>query len=341
MTIRTRSVQHGKLGFTLIETMVGLTVGLIGLMAFIKVISDANRLSKKSLSAVDISSIKRNVFAGVNCEATFKGLTIGDPCNGAPRYIDLKSADGKILVSANGTSSGNFVVRAYCSDGSGRGLDVRAVKLLPEFKSNVEDISWVGKSLPTNPDHYMADESRSINLKYDWNHPNAIISTPGAGGLCVASFQAATVATSCSGSNAYVKSINFDTKGVTCGTIPVCAANESLEFSGSSFTCSAERYNTMVNYFYTFTNSQIPGSIDTINSYRDSAVNTMNYVYNRFGQLGSWSNGTTVSIGASSDSGCAKLSNGSCPDGYLMYGYEARQQGSGSCHASCVKIAPP
>jgi hypothetical protein len=97
----------------------------------------------------------------------------------------------------------------------------------------------------------------------------------------------------------------------------------------------------MVNYFYSFTNSQIPGSIKTINSYRDSAINTMNYVYNRFGQLGSWSNGTAVSIGASSDHGCAKLSNGSCPDGYLMYGYEARQQGSGSCHSFCVKIAPP
>jgi hypothetical protein len=202
-------------------------------------------------------------------------------------------------------------------------------------------VSWIGNSTPPNPSHYFADESNTA-INYDWNHPKSILASPGPGGLCASSFQAFAASAVCPGADQYVQSYNFGTKEVTCKSIPTCGATQSLEFSGSDFYCSNDRYTNIVNFFggYIY-NISIPPTYSTINYYRDSANSYMDYVYNRFGQLGSRANGSTTSIGASNDSGCAQLSRGSCPNGYLMYGYEARQQGSGSCHASCVKIAPP
>ncbi|MEI8025914.1 MAG: type II secretion system protein [Pseudomonadota bacterium] len=328
-------------GFTVLETLVALSIGLIAFLAFTGVLTSANKLTKKSLSTVDISSLKRTIYATVNCDKTFSGLTIGNPCSGSSRYIDLRNADGQTVVSANGTISGNYAVRAYCSDGANRGLDVRAVKLKPAFLSNVQDISWIGLSSPTNPTHYMPDESRSSVLNYDWNHPNSILSTPGISGLCAASFQTAPATTVCSNPNEYVQSIDFDAKLPICKQMPFCGSYESLEFSGTDFYCSSQAYWNMVNNLNNYTDSVVPGGYTSVNNYRDKINNYEDYVYNRFSQLASWSNGTTTSVGGSNDTECAKLDNGSCPDGYLMYGYEARQQGNGGCRASCVKIAPP
>ena len=289
-------------GFTILEILVALSIGLSAFVGFTGVITSANRLTKKSLSTVDISSLKRNIYATVSCENTFKGLTIGNPCSGSPRYIALTNGDGQTVVSANGTISGNYVVRAYCSDGANRGLDVRVVKLRPAFVSNVQDISWIGLSSPTNPTHYMPDESRSSVLSYDWNHPSSILSTPGLGGLCAASFQTAPPATVCSNPDQYVQSIDFDTKLPICKQITNCGSSQSLEFSGTDFYCSSQAYTNMVNSLNSYTDSVVPGGYSAVNNYRDQVNNYEDYVYNRFSQLASWSNGTTTSVGGSNDS---------------------------------------
>ena len=335
-----KNILRFRSGFSVLEILVALAIGLAGLVAFTGAITSANKLTKKSLSAVDIASIKRNVYAAVNCEATFRGLTQGSPCSGSARYIDLLSSEGKVVVSSTGSSSGNFVVRAYCSDGANGGLDVRIVKLKPDYISNTQDISWIGLSSPANPSHYMPDESRSSVLSYDWKHPRSILSTPGPGGLCSANFQNNTSAGSCQ-PNEYVQQINFDTREVKCLPIPTCNDTQSLEFSDSGFYCSSDRYTNMVTYMNQYADDNINATRDGINFYKNQANTYMDTVYNRFSKLGTWENGTTTSVGGSNDDQCSKLARGTCPDGYFMYGYEARQQGNGGCRSSCVKIAPP
>jgi hypothetical protein len=340
-----------KDGFGMLENIVGAAVGLAVVGAASVAITKSNRLSKKAFSTLDISNAKQNLYSAIDCGMTLANLPLGDPCAGRPGYIPLISLEGKILVAASGSafgSGGDYVLRAYCHDGSvpgvAKGIEVRAVKLYPRFVRNVSDISWVGVARPPNPSHYIKDEVRGpggLELAYDWNHPKSILSTPGPGGLCSSRFGNNVAALCTYGANQYIKSVDFDAQTVECGTIPTCSDTETLEFSANNFTCNSSLYTTITDNYIRHIDSQKTITINEITRIANIYQDRINTTRRRLSLLGSVSNGVTTSNGASDDLGCSLLRNGSCPPGYLMTGYEARINASGDCRSSCVMVAPP
>lgn len=334
------------------ENIVAATIGVIVFGAVTVAVSKSNRLAKKSFSALDISNAKRSLYSAVDCGMTLQNLPLGNPCAGIANYINLRSLEGKIIVSQTGStfgSGGEYVIRAYCHDGSVAGIppgiEVRAVKLYPRFVRFDIDSSWVGVPTPPNPSHYIKDElikgADGLDLAYDWNHPKSLLSSPGPGGLCASRF-GNTVVPSCNNDpNQYIKSVNFDAQTVECATIPTCSDTETLEFSANNFTCNNSLYNTITSNYIRHVDSQKAIMIRDITRIATIYQNLINTTRRRLSLLGSVSNGVTTSIGASDDRGCSLLRNGSCPDGYLMTGYEARINASGGCRASCVKVSPP
>lgn len=328
-------------GFSIIEVTVSIAIGAIVIAAIVGAMASSGRLVKKSMSTVDVATIKKSIYSAVSCEKTFSGLPVGNPCGGNPRYIDLRNSEDKLLVSSNGAKAGKFVVRAYCN---AVGLDVRVVKLHTAHLGNEQAIDWVGKAKPANPDFYVRDESRGSGkapLSYDWNHPKSILSTPGNGGLCAGSFQNDAQESGCTGDSDYVKSIDYKTGHVKCGEVPTCGANAFLVYSGGEFSCDEKTYVEAIKEAKAYIDQKIAGSTQEIQKNSDDTLDVINAVSARIDKLGSWSNGTITSQGGSTDRECARLKLGTCPDGYLMYGYEARLAGSGRCVTRCVKIAPP
>lgn len=342
-----RNVIQQKNGFGMLESIVALSIGIGVFAATIGAVNSGSRLTKKAFTSIDISSTKKNLYASIDCGKTFQGLSIGNPCAGNPRYLDLYSIDGKVLVSQNASKFGDVLLRAYCHDGSGPtpgGIEVRAVRLRSNVTANTQDVSWVGKKTPTDPDRYISDEVRGTGtskLSYDWNHPKSIISSPGPGGLCASRFGSVVVKPGCPKDNQYVQSINYDAQKVDCRDIPTCKTNETLEFSANNFTCSTNLYNQLTIDYKKNVDNYYAKRLENITNITTNVQSQINSTTNRYANLGAQSNGVMTSIGSSDDDGCALLANGTCPTGYLMYGYEARLASNGGCRASCVKIVPP
>jgi hypothetical protein len=269
----------------------------------------------------------------VDCGMTFRGMQQGDPCNGNPRYIPLYSLEGEEIVLSTGSSFGNksnVILRAYCSDGVNRGLDVRAIKTSKKWDDFSKLLSFAENSL-ANSNYYRIDTSLSSSTKtfhYDWNHPKSRIFQPGPGGLCAGWFGNNVGKSQCA-PNEYLKNIDFDEQIYECATIPTCGNDETLEFSANNFTCSKSLYNYLTQEYIKNIDQATTLAVDNINSLTSNFQTQINTTEERFSNLALTSNGTELSIGASSDSGCATVANTTCPKGYLMSGYELRQEGLG------------
>jgi prepilin-type N-terminal cleavage/methylation domain-containing protein len=336
-------------GFSLLESLVAVVIGGGITLGVMNSVSHANKLAKKLSDDSDFSLLGKHLIDAVDCGMTFRGMLQGDPCSGNPRYISLYSLEGAEIVSHYGSSFGNksgVLVRAYCSDGPNRGLDVRAVKLnylfaVPSNAIHSQFLRFAENSLG-KPDNYRIDSARSnstTTIRYDWNHPKSRIFQPGPGGLCEGWFGNNVVKNQCA-PNQYLKNVNFDDQIFECATIPTCGNDETLEFSANNFTCSKSLYTYLTQEYIKSIDQATTVAVKDINSLTSDFQTQINTTEARFSNLALASNGTEISIGASSDSGCAKVANTTCPKGYLMSGYESRQEGSGNCRAFCVKVAP-
>jgi Tfp pilus assembly protein PilV len=331
-------------GFTILESLVAVLVGGGITLGVMNSVTHANKLTKKVSESSDFAPVRKHLIDAVDCGMTFRGMQQGDPCNGNPRYIPLYSLEGEEIVLSTGSSFGNksnVIVRAYCSDGPNRRLEVRAIKARENLNDYSPLLRFAENSL-ANQNSYIIDTARSSStttIHYDWNHPKSIIFQPGPGGLCAGWFGNNVVKNQCA-ANQYLKNVNFDDQIFECATIPTCGNDETLEFSANNFTCSKSLYNYLTQEYIKSIDQATTVVVNDINSLTSNFQTQINTTEERFSNLALASNGTELSIGASSDSGCAKVANTTCPKGYLMSGYESRQEGSGSCHAFCVKVAP-
>lgn len=174
-------------GFGLLEVVVASAIGMIVMFALQSSITTLSKSSKRAESNTDLTGVKLSILSGISCDKTFAGMNSINPCS-TPGYINLLAANGKVIVSKNGTKLGNWTVRAYCSSD----LDVRTFYMLPSATS--EDANFAGKSINQNKAAFRQDELFKQNV-YDWLNPKSrIMGGSGTSPLCGEKFGgAATV----------------------------------------------------------------------------------------------------------------------------------------------------
>jgi hypothetical protein len=321
-------------GLGMVEAIIASMVGIIGLVALNAGIVNVKKASRKVESELDVSGIRANLSQSISC------LTKGNPCP-TGRYVDLKTSLEKVVIGSGGTRIGHWVVRAYCQPPSSPGatdggLDIRALGVLPAHDTTAEARTWHPQ--PTNLDYFRKDEL--TQLPYDSDHPRARVSTPGATSLCSDWFGTVTPTGNCSGPNQFVKSIDFDNQTVACGSVPNCTGNNVLNFDGVNFSCSSafsSGFSSWITNISTTLNNSIATVVNTNNTHVTNLTNSINYVNSRFDTLGL---GPFAEVLGTNNYECQSLSRMKCPDGYLMWAYEARIVAGHNCRVQCRKIIP-
>jgi hypothetical protein len=322
-------------GLGTMEMVVASTVAFIGMFIFGMGIMNFNKAKRKAESETDLSGIKAQILQTVDCDRTFAAFGTGKGTVCLPgTYITLRSRSttNNVILPQGGIRKGDFVVRAYCEGGPTGGLDIRALGILPAHEATAAARNWKSTTAP-NPNFYRKDETTGI--PYDWNHPKARILAPGPTGLCSDWFGTPPPTPGCTAPNQFVRNVDLDSRIATCATIPVCTGNTALSYDGTDFSCNtqlAATLTTQVNNLWTTQNTQIA----TANLNPTSLVNTINYVNSRFDTLGL---GPESIVRGYNNFDCQQLSRMRCPDGYLMWRYEARL-GSGTCSIGCRKVVP-
>ena len=296
-----------KKGFGLLEVLVASAIGVATIVMMVGSVTNLGKATRRVESVLSIAEIKKNVLESVSCDTTFLGRTRGNPCP-TGEYIDLKSATKQEVVGKNGTVIDKWTVRAYCGSD---GLDIRTMSLTPKYRSNLQDLDWIGKSAPTNPTHFRQD--LLLKTPYSWAHPKSQIFKPGSLGLCAGWFGTSINSTAC-GPDEYAQNVNFDTKMHECRKIPNCSLPEVLTFNSAKgeFSCDKGKL------------------FDSIKDYVDKSlakigVDTPSY--------------EVIGLG---DKQCAELARMVCDKGYFMWGYEALTDATASkkCRLRCKKLIP-
>ncbi len=301
----TISILKSKGGFGLLEVLVASAIGIATIVMMVGSVSNLGKATRRVESALSIAEIKKNVLESVSCDITFNGRTRGNPCPSG-EYIDLVSATKQEVVSKEGTVIDKWTVRAYCGKD---GLDIRTMSLTPKYRSNLQDLHWVGKSAPSNPSHYRQD--LLLKQPYSWAHPKSQIFKPGSLGLCAGWFGNTISSTAC-GPDEYVQNINFDTKMHECRKIPNCPPPEALTFDANKGTFSCDKGLLF----------------QTVKEYIDKSIEQVGF-----------NTPTKEKIGYG-DKQCAKLEQMICDEGYFMWGYEALTDATESkrCRLRCKKL---
>ena len=328
-------------GFGLLQALLLLAVGssVIGIVS--QRTSTVAKSAKKTESRVDLLGLKSNIYNNVDCAATFApSLGFGpkgalcSPGSGATGYIDLRSKNGILLNSAGTSRFGKWNALAYCSSG---GIEIRFVSLLPAHYGNLADKQWVGKSAPENPSHYRLDEI--TKAPYSWQHPLSVVSQPNARGLCADWFSApATSAATCNG---FVRNINFRSKKVTCEPMPNCVYPANIVYlpRGNRYGCSASHSD----HSYDLEIAKIETSMSNIvNNFYHKVWNeilpTVTYTNNlisNFPNMASYQD-----VYGDNKKECATRAHMICPEGKVMWGYEAMETAGNRCRIRCVQLKP-
>lgn len=324
---------NGQSGFGLVEAIITITLGVVGLVALNSGVLDAKKSSRRVESDIDLSSIRNNLQQSVSCSRTFAGRVRGNPCP-AGQYIDLKTVLDKTLLAQNGSRIGHWVVRAYC-DAPGApgapdgGLDIRALGILPASDGVAEARDW--KSGVPDPGLFRRDE---LTLTpYNADHPKAKLFAVTTIPLCSDWFGTPSDVGNCSNPNQFVKSIDFENESMTCGTVPSCTGTQVLNFDGTDFSCS-NSLNTILTTRIDTIRTAVTTTMDThVTNLSDS----LNYVNGRFATLGL---GAFTEVLGTNNSQCQSLRRMRCPDGYMMWAYEARIEPDHNCRVQCRKIVP-
>jgi len=327
-------------GFGLVQAVLLLAVGgsIIGIVT--QRSANLAKSARKIQSKTDLMTMRNNLFQNVICPETFKASLgfgpQGDPCP-TGQYINIRSKTG-ILVNIDGsTQIGEWSLMAYCSLS---GLDIRAVSLLPAFRGELEDKKWVGKSAPTNLDHYRLDEfSRdSSSREYSWAHPVSQISKPDSTGLCAHWFSGPPPPP-CSG---YAGNANVNSETQACRPAPNCAPPRNLVFDRSlnRYVCRREVNDNIMTAIRTRTASEFSVFDAQLRTRLDRdiihSVNDVNAYIDRFPNMGDAQEVFGYTYGE-----CANLGRMKCPPGYAMWGYEAYMpMGGHRCRLRCIKVQP-
>jgi hypothetical protein len=249
-------------------------------------------------------------------------------------YIELRGKTGVLLATDTSTRFGKWNALAYCNS---TGIEIRAVSLLPAHYGNLADLQWVGKSTPENVDHYRQDELTKV--AYSWNHAGSVISKPDSHGLCSDWFGAATTPGTCNG---YVRSIDIINKTVTCEDLPNCNYPDNLVFDEATkkYACKADLMNATYSQNLKNTNVKLGETVTYFN--HELATKIMPPVYYTNGRISAFPDmGVHFDIRQNSFAECSTRNLMTCPEGTVMWGYEALMETSGDhCRVRCVQLKP-
>jgi hypothetical protein len=174
---------------------------------------------------------------------------------------------------------------------------------------------------------------------YSWQHPLSTISRSGAEGICKEWFGPASAAGTCNG---FLRNIDFQNKTTTCEPIPNCTYPDNLVFDSSTnqYVCNMNLiYSSYVeNKGYTddtmgetvtyFTNTVWGNILPTV-TYTNSLISA-------FPNMGAYQDLRQNSFGE-----CARRDLMKCPEGMVMWGYEALMESAGDhCRVRCVQLKP-
>src|SRR5688572_3529029 len=104
-----------KKGFTVLEAVTGVVVLAVATTALLQQRALADRTIDRLTFEQEVESVRRYVRTFLSCSTTF--VTVPEPCNdGEP--IDIKQADGKILIAADGSTKvgDKFTLRNRCEE---------------------------------------------------------------------------------------------------------------------------------------------------------------------------------------------------------------------------------
>jgi hypothetical protein len=161
-------------GSSLTAAIVASAIGASSLFFLSKGVSEMQASSKKTESNLDLNGIKVNLMTQVNCAETFGSRSATDPCPSG-EYIDLKSANGRVLVSQDGSAWGKWTIRAFCSTE----LDVRAVQLLPG-RDKKSYTNFARRNVASDKSVFRKDELLK-GTYYDFENPKSKIFGSGMG----------------------------------------------------------------------------------------------------------------------------------------------------------------
>lgn len=322
-------------GFGLLQALLVLAVGSIVIGIVSQRSSIAAKSSKKMASKADILGFKSNIYNNVDCAATFAPSLgfgpKGSPCSS--EYIDLRAKTGIILNSTGTSQFGKWNALAYCTSG---GIEIRFVSLLPSFYGNLADKQWVGKTAPENPSHYRLDEI--TKQPYSWMHPISTVSQPDALGLCHDWFSTPSTATNCNG---FVRNIDFKNKKASCEPIPSCSYPNNLVFDASSnkYVCNSNLMTYTYNQDKSTTDASMSNVVQNFHNRAGAIMGNVTYNNALISQFPVMSN--YQEIFGNNFSQCAKRAAMLCPEGKVMWGYEALMEKSGDrCRTRCVQLKP-
>ena len=326
-------------GFGLLHALLVLAVGtsVIGIVS--QRSANISKSSKKTASRADLLGLKSNIYNNVDCPATFSTSLgfgpKGTPCTpgfGPTGYIDLRSKSGTLINSDGSSQFGKWNALAYCSSS---GIEIRFVSLLPSSYGNLADKQWVGKTAPEDLSHYRLDEL--TKQPYSWMHPLSAISKPGPEGICNDWFQSsATTSGTCDG---FVRKVNFKNKTATCSPVQKCNYPDILMFDSSSnqFVCNSGLISTSYNNSKAATDTYIKSIVDNFyNNVWNNILPKVTYTNTEISAFPNFSDFHDITRSSFSD--CAKREQMKCPNGYIMWGYEAKLEDGQNCRVRCAKL---
>jgi hypothetical protein len=155
-------------GVGLMEVIIGAGIGALVISGLTVSLRNSSEYQRKTESSIGRSVLEIDLSTGLNCNKTMEGRKMGAPCP-KDQWIDLKSANGTVLVKADGsTQKGGWSIRALCRAGSSGSLDIRVAKL-----SKIGQTVAAAKDFAaSNPSWFLRDEV-SKQLSYSWSHPKA------------------------------------------------------------------------------------------------------------------------------------------------------------------------
>lgn len=209
---RARQKSSLQEGFGLPLAMALMVVGSISALTVSKALKSSAEVGARTESVIELDSIRAIVEQSMNCAVTFTrnvGAGIDTSlCNGG--YVTVRSHNGRVLVSSNGTAYGKWFLRARCD--LANGLDIRAVRPRPGA-GNFRDFGAPSSA-------FVKDEVNN-NLHYDWSRKIAtllsdepIASKPPTNCKHILS-QPTTQAAMCQPGE-YAKGVNFAMQTLSC-----------------------------------------------------------------------------------------------------------------------------
>ena len=298
-----------QLGFGLVEVVMAAAIGTVVLIALTKGMQSLSKSARKVESSTDLSTIRTFLAANVNCEETFQGRPLGNPC-GAGGFLELRNDRGDPVLLPTGSRMGPWTVLARCRPGD-PSLDVRAARLLSAAPSSA-DLNFDG---PIDKSRFARDEFGSSDQNiagmewthYSWQHPKSRLFPVSSAGLCAHFFSSVRPALrDCGQPNSYITGVDFQTRSLQCAQVPDCAGPNALTFAGGRFVCS----NAL--------DVKIDAVIDGLRS------------------------GAVQDVNGSSEPQCGSFSNMTCPANFVAIGWRAWVTSSNitSCALRCRRVTP-